>query len=178
MEKNCHLLGLTGNVTRVLKLVTELINTLKESIVLVKVESKHVSSENVIIVENRNSRVSTVDRKKRMLAKGRKLHYMIRKGMGSKATHNTNTDTDSEFLLIAVNILTFGATDTLINEPNIYIADSSGASDTTVQKVGISNKKIVSARDNMLMLQEIIEFLKKGQFWVRSYLGQTFFRFF
>ena len=69
--------------------------------------------------------------------------------MGSKATHNTNTDTDSEFLLIAVNILTFGATGTLINELNIYIADSSAASDTTVQKVGISNKKIVSARDNI-----------------------------
>ena len=72
MEKNCHLLGLIGNVTRVIKWVTKLIYALKEIIVLVKVASKHVSSKNVITVENRDSRVSTVDRKKRMLAKGRK----------------------------------------------------------------------------------------------------------
>ena len=48
---------------------------------------------------------------------------------------------NSEFLLMGVTNLTFGANNELLNDPNIFISDSGAISDTTVYEIGITNKK-------------------------------------
>ena len=50
---------------------------------------------------------------------------------------------------MTVNDLTFGATDALLADPNVWIADSGATSDTMAHEVGFSNKKTASAIDNI-----------------------------
>ena len=65
------------------------------------------------------------------------------------ASTDNNTESDSKFLLVTTNNLTSVATDSLLVNPNFWIADSEATSDTKAHEVRISNKKTVSAQDNI-----------------------------
>ena len=62
---------------------------------------------------------------------------------------DNNAESDSEFLLMTKNDLTFAATDSLLADPNVWISDSGATSDTTVHEIGMPNKKMVSEEDNI-----------------------------
>ena len=81
-----------------------------------------------------------------------KRPYFYRKGEGKKGMTSKNNDasSDSEFLLMTKNKgLTFAANDSLLADPNIWIADSSATSDTTAYEIGTTNTKMASDKDNI-----------------------------
>ena len=66
------------------------------------------------------------------------------------ASKENNDASDSEFLLMTKNEgLTFAATDSLLADPNVWIADSGATSDTTAYEIGMTNKKKASDKDTI-----------------------------
>ena len=65
------------------------------------------------------------------------------------ASKDNNAESDSDFLLMNKNDLTFAATDSLLADPNVWIADSSATSDTTAHEIGMTNKTMASEQDTI-----------------------------
>ena len=105
------------------------------------------SKANATTVAKKDTRVPNVGRRKKMPTKGR---YFIAKDRGEgMASKDKNAESDSEFLLLTKNDLTFAATDSLLVDPNVWIADSGATSDTMAHEIGMTNKKMASEEENI-----------------------------
>jgi len=66
------------------------------------------------------------------------------------ASKDNDASSDSDFLLMTKNEgLTFAAYDSILADPNVWIADSDATSDTTAHEIGITNTKMASDEDNI-----------------------------
>ena len=66
------------------------------------------------------------------------------------ASKDKNAESDSEFLLLTKNDLTFAATDSLLVDPNVWIADSGATSDTMAHEIGMTSTKMASEEENIM----------------------------
>ena len=71
-----------------------------------------------------------------------------KRGKGT-ASKDNNTESDSEFLLMMKNNLPFTATESLLADPNVWIADSGATIDITAREIGMTKKKMASEEDNI-----------------------------
>ena len=63
---------------------------------------------------------------------------------------DNDASSNSKFLLMTKNEgLTFAANDSLLADPNVWIADSGATSDTTAHEIGMTNTKVASDEDNI-----------------------------
>ena len=79
----------------------------------------------------------------------RPTYYRTGKGEKGISNKDNNTESDSEFLLMTKNDLTFATTDSLLADPNVWISDSSATRDTTAHEIGMTNKKMASEKYNI-----------------------------
>ena len=61
-----------------------------------------------------------------------------------------NAESDSEFLLMTKNDLSFAATDSPLADPNVWAVDSGATNDTTAHEIGMTIKKMASEEDNIM----------------------------
>ena len=102
----------------------------------VKTKEEDDSKENATTVAKKARKVPTAGRRNKIPTNDR---LSIAKEKGKR-----------EFLLMTKNKgLTFAANDSLLADPNIWIADSSATSDTTAYEIGMTNTKIASDKDNI-----------------------------
>ena len=68
---------------------------------------------------------------------------------GLAASNNNESNSGTEFMFMTANVMAFGSSDKLLQDPNVFIADTGATSDTTPHFVGFSKVSDATEKDSI-----------------------------